>query len=123
VIKHTGPRYTIENLVNKAQRDVHVSRLKEYIHDPDMELSPLEVACRDNEEFVVGEIKGHEGNPRVRSTLKFLIHWIGYPDSEDSWEPYHELRHVDKLHIYLREHNMSSLIPKADREVALEKPS
>ena len=35
-----------------------------------------------------------------------------YDASSNSWEPYKALMHVDKLHEYLREHKMRSLIPR-----------
>jgi hypothetical protein len=44
--------------------------------------------------------------------MQFLVRWTGYDASSDSWEPYKALMHVDKLHEYLREHKMRSLIPR-----------
>ena len=78
--------------------------------------SPLDVARRDHEEWVVADILGHQGSTQRRSTLRFLVRWSGATDGfEETWEPYSSLRHLDKLHAYLRDHNMSSLIPPSDR--------
>ncbi len=116
VLKHDGPRYTLLNLVRGSTRDVHVSRLKAYLHDPAMGVTPLEVACRDDEAYVVAAIRGHEGSIKSRTTLRFLVHWEGFSDTEDTWEPYSELRHNAHLHTYLTEHRMTTLIPKAHKK-------
>lgn len=115
VIKHVGPRYTVSHLAGRAEYDVHISRLKPYVHDPDSGVSPLEVACCDADEFVVAEIRGHDGTTRDRTNLRFLVHWRGFPESENSWEPYSALSHTSQLHTYLRLHKMKSLIPKAHK--------
>jgi transposase InsO family protein len=106
-----GPRYSIRHLATGVLQDVHISRLKAYIHDPDMGMTALEVACQDNDSHIVESILGHDGTARDRINLRFLVHWAGYSSEHDSWEPYSALRHNESLHTYLREHKMKTLIP------------
>jgi Chromo (CHRromatin Organisation MOdifier) domain len=61
--------------------------------------------------FFVNNILSHRGFPE-HSQIEFLIKWQDYPESENSWEPYENLRDVDKLHDYLRQHNLQKLINK-----------
>jgi len=72
----------------------------------------VEVAQHNEQEFVVESIIGHRGNKTRRSTMEFKVRWAGFGESSDSWEPYKALLHVDKLHDYLRENTMKTLIPK-----------
>jgi hypothetical protein len=72
----------------------------------------MDLAQQNEQEFQVREIVAHQGNRRKWSTMEFLVRWTGYDMSSNSWEPYKALMHRDKLHDYLREHRMRSLIPK-----------
>jgi hypothetical protein len=114
IIKKDGATYKIASLSKGTTQDVHISRLKKYIHDPDFG-SPLEVACQDDDYYIVSKILGHKGSPKARSSLKFLVSWVGYDDSSNSWLPYADLKNNAVLHAYLREHNMVSLIPAIHR--------
>lgn len=53
---------------------------------------------------------GHRGNRNDKTNMEFKVRWAGYDESEDSWEPWKELRNTIELHEYLRTHNMKSLI-------------
>ena len=53
-----GDTYTIENLVTKMTTRTHVSQLKPFIYDPNYVI-PLDVAVRDTEEYIVGDIIEH----------------------------------------------------------------
>ena len=76
------------------------------------QVNPQDVAQQNEQEFVVEEILAHRGNHQRRSTMKFLVRWTGYDKTSNSWEPYKTLMHVDRLHEYLREQRMRSLIPR-----------
>ena len=69
----------------------------------------------DRNEYIVESIVAHTGTPSRVTSLKFLVHWAGYPSDEDTWEPWISLRSNALLHIYLRTHNLSHNIPEAFR--------
>lgn len=57
-----------------------------------------------------------------RKTLKFQVRWAGYDSSEDTWEPYANLRHAIQLHEYLRAIKRIDLIPESHRNIATPIP-
>ena len=67
---------------------------------------------RDKEEYEVEKVLNHEGDIKLKGQMKFLVKWKGYDESHNSWEPWKNLRLVDKLHAYLRKHTMGKIIPK-----------
>ena len=118
--KHKGPYqvrgrrqsvYIIEDLVRGKQIKTHVHNLRPFLFNP-AQVDPQDIAQQNEQEFVVAEILAHRGNYQRRSTMEFLVRWAGYDETSNSWEPYKALMHVDRLHEYLREHRMRSLIPK-----------
>jgi hypothetical protein len=38
------------------------------------------------------------GDPKRVSLLTFLIKWLGYDDTHNTWEPWKEVRDVETLH-------------------------
>ena len=40
----------------------------------------------DRDEFFVESIVSHAGNPSHITSLKFLVHWSGYPTDSDSYD-------------------------------------
>ena len=68
--------------------------------------SGQKIALLDHEEFLVDEILQHKGVWTKISDITFLVRWANYDSSQDSWEPWSNLRRVDKMHSYLRLHNM-----------------
>ena len=66
-------------------------------------------------EFYIEKIMTHTGDKKTPSRMEFLVKWLNYDESENSWEPWKSLRKTYQLHNYLREHNMQSLIPKEFR--------
>jgi hypothetical protein len=112
--KHKGPQesiHTTEDLVRGKQIKTHVHNLRAFIFNP-TQVNPLEVAQQNEQEFLVDEIIAHRGDHHRRYTMEFLVRWTGYEESSNSWEPYKALMHAGKLHNYLREHRMRSLIPR-----------
>ena len=79
--------------------------------DPDL-VNPRDVAIRDNDEYVIETILQHRGDPKQLRSLTFLVKWLGYPDSENSWEPWSNLRLTEQLHLYLRTNGLQRLIPR-----------
>ncbi len=115
VVNQYGTRYTLQNLLNGETRDVHVSRIRPYLSTSDTSLEKMRsIAVKDHHEFVVDTVLEHTGNPKKKSELLFKIRWQGYTEEHDSWEPWKNLRLVDKLHDYLRNNGMAKLVPKTD---------
>jgi hypothetical protein len=86
-------------------------------------MDPTRVAARVNEEYVVQEILEHKGNKKYKTSLEFKVRWTGYGPEHDTWEPWRNVRLVDKLHAYLYKHGMKSLIPNDCKEVQEPEPS
>ena len=42
----------------------------------------------DRNKYIVESIFAHTGTPSRLTSLKFLVHWAGYPTDEDTWEPW-----------------------------------
>ena len=111
VVSHIGTRYTLLDLITNKHEDVLIHRLHPFNYD-EANLDPKEVAGRDLQEYKVEKILSHEGNEQLKSSLRFLVRWTGYDSSFDTWESRKNLRLVDRLHDYLREHGMERHIPK-----------
>jgi chromobox protein 1 len=123
VVNNIGTRYTLLDLVTNKHVDVLFHRLHPFIYDK-ARMDPKEAACRDREEYEVEKILGHSGDPRMKSDMQFFVKWKGYDDPKDNtWEPWKNLRLVDKLHEYLAKNNMKNLIPKDCRREQSPEPS
>lgn len=112
VVAHTASRYTIQDLVNHKNTDVHITRLRPFLFEP-TQTDPERVAQCDQQEFLIEEILAHRwGDPHKRktSTLEFLVSWDGYDESENSWEPWANLRATQQCHEYLRANGLARLI-------------
>lgn len=83
--------------------------MKPFLYDPD-HVNPTDIAMQDNQEFLIDHIMEHRGDRHDKTNMEFKVRWAGYDESEDSWEPWKELRNTSQLHEYLRTHNMKSLI-------------
>ena len=111
VISNEGAEYTLHDLVQNKNVTIHVTRLKNFEYDP-IRHNPLEIASKDYEEDEVEKIIQHTGDPKRKTSMDFLVRWLGYDDSEDLWLPWSALRSNVALHTYLRENGMEKLIPK-----------
>jgi len=85
--------YICQDLPTGKVLQFHADRLREYFHPADSEgLTPLDVAARDKAEYVIDFISDHRGSARRKKDLSFKVHWLGYDDSEATWEPYKNLK-------------------------------
>jgi hypothetical protein len=118
--KHQGPFrvisghdnvYTILNLVNHKETKRHVSDLRPFVFNP-LVTDPQDIARRDYLEFFVEKILDKRGDLRRKTHLEFLVQWVGYDESFNSWEPYSNIRDTDALHSFLTEQNLQILIPR-----------
>jgi transposase InsO family protein len=114
VISNNQSEYLLFDLVQNKQKSYHASDMKPFIFDP-LQTDPLDIARRDYLEFFIEKVLDMTGDPNKVTTLKFLIKWLGYDDTHNSWEPYKEVRDVEVLHTYLRTNNLSKIIPKKFR--------
>lgn len=103
---------TCEHIQSKEVRVFHASRISPYIGS---HTSAADASLLDSEEYIVESITAHRGSWTSLTSLEFLVHWLGYPTEDDTWEPYRNLRHLDALHEYLRKNNKESLIPNIHR--------
>jgi hypothetical protein len=73
----------------------------------------LDIARRDYLEFFVEKNLDMTGDVKRVSTLSFLVKWLGYDDTHNSWEPWKNVRITDEVHVNLRANNMNKkLMPK-----------
>jgi hypothetical protein len=114
VLSFNKSEYTLLNLITKKTRDVHASQLKPFRFDP-AKKSPTDTARRDYMEFFIERIISHDGNKKSPSSMRFLVKWLNYDDTHNTWEPWKSLRMTDQLHDYLRKNNMKAVIPKEFR--------
>jgi transposase InsO family protein len=111
VISNHFSHYTLLDLVTNKEKVYHITDLKDFFFDPSIH-DPLDIARKDYLEFFVEKVLAHKGDPRRKKSLEFHIKWLGYESSYNSWEPWHNFKDVEFLHDYLRDNNMSFLIPK-----------
>ena len=116
VLKGLNSRYTLLDLITGKEKDYHVSDMKTFIFDSAI-VDPLDIARRDQMDFSIEIISDHRGKLSHRKSLEFFVSWMGYDESYDSWKPYANLRDSTHLHSYLREKNLTQLIPTKFRQV------
>lgn len=82
---------------------VHHRRLIPFDVRPDVPLELLSnLAERDQGEFMVDYVKGHDGF--TRNSVRFHIKWLGYPDASEYnlWEPWTSVEGNEKVIEYIR---------------------
>ena len=94
-----------------SQKEYHVSDIKPSLFDP-LRVEPLDFARHDYMEFYIENILEHRSDLQRKSSLKFLVKWLGYADEHNSWTSYANLCDTEKLHEYLTSNNLQRLIPK-----------
>jgi hypothetical protein len=87
--------------------------MRPFHFDPSV-INPLDIARRDYLEFFVEKVLDHRSSPKRKSknSLEFLIQWMGYDSSYNSWEPWSNFGETESLHDYLRVKKLSYLITK-----------
>jgi hypothetical protein len=99
--------YTIYHLVTTKSSKVDIMHLKPFYYDPQY-VEPLTIAVKDTEEFVVESIVEH--NTTAKPSL-WKVRWLGYDASEDTWEPYNNIKNVEAFHNYCVTHNLLHHLP------------
>ena len=105
----------VMNLLTQKVIKLHPAHVHPYILDPNR-TDPAEVAQHTAQEYIVDKIVAVNGTKKrngeyYKSNLEFKVHWTGYADSEDSWEPYSQLKYNTKFIEYCNTHHLQYLIP------------
>ena len=107
--------YTLQNLITMRTKEYHVSKMREFLFDPETE-DPLDSAVTDDHvyraDFIV-DMKGSLKGPK--SKLYFRVRWKGYQPSDDTWEPWANVRKLIVFRDFLTQHanpKVRSLLPK-----------
>jgi hypothetical protein len=114
VVNFIGSTYTIQDLLTGKNFDTHITNLRPFNYDTSR-TDPKEVAMHDQQEFVLGDVLAHRGDKNRRQTMEIEVRWEGFGPEHNSWEPYSNLRHTEKLIAYLSANRLKSLIPQAHR--------
>jgi hypothetical protein len=113
-----GSRIKIQNLVNTQTTEAHISQLRPFLYDPNY-ISPVEVARNAGEEFEIDNIVNIRGKRNAqgrykKTDLEIKVHWLGYNDRYDTWEPFQEMKLSEKFQQYCWDNNLRYLlIPEA----------
>ena len=108
IAKADNSRYKVEDLVTRRAKDYHISALRPYNMDLDLQRAPLFYAIRDHtDHFLVEKITAHKGKPSSKSRMTFQVHWVGY--SEPTWEPWNKISRTLALYQYLKNHAIKAL--------------
>lgn len=114
VISNVGAKYTLWNFVTNDSEEHHIKDLVPYEVDQQF-LSLHALALKDKGDFNVESIIRHNGDPKRKSEMDFLVRWEGYTAADDQWLPWSQLRNNPKLHEHLSQNNLARLIPKEHR--------
>jgi hypothetical protein len=84
----------------------HASLLSLYremtTHSPNFSWPPPEL-IDGKEEYQVEHIMGHRKTGQIKK-LQYLVKWLGYPDSNNIWEPASQVHTPDLIEQYQRQH-------------------
>ena len=111
VVGNTGSEYSLLDLITHKVKPYHITDMKPFIFNP-LTIDPVDIARKDYLEFFIEKILDVRGDRKKVSTLSFMVKWLGYDDTYNSWEPWKNVKDTDKVHEYLRANNMASYIPK-----------
>ena len=74
-------------------------------------MAPIDIAARDNQEYVIDFISAHQGSPKHKPSLSFLVHWLGFEEEEATWEPLSGVKETEAFALYCAaDKNLSKLL-------------
>lgn len=115
VVNFVGSTYTLENLVNNKLKDYHITSLTPFLYDTVED--PRLIENKDSQMWDVETVLRHRGDVNgSKKQLFFLVKWVRYEESDNTWELWENLRDNVKLHEYLASHRLRRLIPLKFRE-------
>jgi hypothetical protein len=100
VVARNGSLCTCQDLLTLKSTDYHVSRLRRY--DMSLTADPVDIAAKDADEWKVEAIVEHVGSNK--RNLQFRVRWEGFGHEDDTWLPYADVRDLQALDAYGREH-------------------
>ena len=89
-------------------------------HFDEERVNPQEDAAHDSDEFIVESILRYKGDFKKKNTLSFQVRWLGYTPADDTWEPWKNVMHVEKLHTYLRSISLEKMVPKYPKVICID---
>ena len=95
--------YYCQDLVTMQVSPFFVTRLK--LYQDNETIAPMELAAADRNELIVNSIVGHMGDPKSRKSMKFKVHWQNLESSDDTWEPWENVKHLQVLDEYIAAHD------------------
>ncbi len=78
----------------------HVSVLKKYNEDARYQPPPPPTVVDGEEYYDVDYIVDHRIKGRKHKTREFHVHWLGYNQEQDTWEPEESLQYTEALQAY-----------------------
>jgi hypothetical protein len=93
----------------------HISKLERYNegHPNQTQQEPPPIIVEGERRYVPERILDGKYDDSTNQYM-YLVHWEGYPDSEDTWEPYEELKHLTAFKKFrLAKNDSPSLFPPA----------
>ncbi len=111
VVSHVGADYTLENLVDNRIHHVHVSKLRPFEYDQRF-TDPRLIANKEQKAYDVEAILSHHGRKHDKQSLTFRVKWVGYDETECTYEPWANLRDNAILHRYLIHIGWKNFVPK-----------
>jgi hypothetical protein len=96
--------FKVLDLVNNKIYQIHKDRLLKLrvntnVTKPEM----IQIAGLDIDEHLVHDIVDHKGSKKQKN-LKFRVRWEGYEPDDDTWEPWAEVKHLERMDSYLADH-------------------
>jgi hypothetical protein len=95
--------YYCRDLISHTITPFFIDRLKLFNVNP--RVQPKEAALVDKDEFYVERIPAHTGIPKRKTDMLFKVRWLGYDKSEDTWEPWKNIKDLEALDTYILEHS------------------
>jgi hypothetical protein len=97
--------FEVFDVITEKYYQVHISRIIPLVIPPGTRSEEIiKLAGVDHTEYFVESIINHRGDPRKKKSLEFLVRWQGYEPSDDTWEPYSNVRDLLALDEYAKQH-------------------
>jgi len=105
---HDRVSCTIHNFATGKEYLTDVTHLRSFF-DPKF-TTPLNVAARDNKEYVVKSILHQDFSDP--DNKRWFFQWALDGDENEIWEPFEVLKDIEAFHTYCAANGMSTLFPK-----------